>query len=549
MRIKIMTALTTVFLFILMIMCIPKNVKAESLYDIIDNIEHVSTSHYYVFWSSEPGVLDAYLPGSNTEKYNPATRRWNGMSYIAKTEGGRIWISYTTGGFLEPDNLNYSVLQYSDDDGKTWSEDFLIIDRDEADAHIYAPILFYDNSKLSVFFGGYLMLIDNPDCEDPVHNLHLPKNFYYTGFSLCHAPTKINDHYYIATVENSAAPTDIRIVASANGIVWEDIAKAYSIGGNSKKWNEGQICVLSNDDYMLLARIDGGSGVERTFSDDEGYTWTATETDLESPYVGPFTKLCIINTSDDGLLIINNDSTEKREKMTCWLSYDDGKTWPYKFVLDDRDYGTSYWGFSYPDAICDKDGNIYITWDQREPFGEINVAKVNINDIKAGKIVTPGSYKFSNVTRCVTSYIYITSINEEINYMREVNIGTSLESITQNLPKTITYTLENGTTKTVNGTWKSNDYRPNEAGYYTIYFDSSEIDSNTLDPHALLKVRVKVKSDEKEEPPVNPTEPSKTEEPTKPLVEGCNGSITSVLSYFIFIPLTLYAFKKRRIIK
>ena len=527
---------------------IPKKVSASTLDDIIPNIDHLYASHFYVFWSNQPGVLDTYLPGSTTEKYDPATRRWHGMSYVAKTDGGRIWISYGTGGFLEPDNLNYAVLQYSDDDGKTWSEDFLIIEREEPEAHLYPPVLFYNNGSLSCFFGGYLMVLDNPDCENPSENLHLPKNFYYTGFSPSHAPTKIDDHYYILTVESSV-PTDIRIVASANGLVWEDIAKAYSAGGTAKKWNEGQIAVLSDGKYMMLGRIDGGTGVERTYSDDEGYTWSGCETDLDSPYVGPFTKLCMINTADGGLLIINNDSTERREKMTCWLSYDDGQTWPYKFVLDDREWGESYWGFSYPDAIVDKDGNIYITWDQRTPFGEINLAKISIDDIKAGKIVTEGSYKFTNVTRCVTSYEYITAINEELNYMRTVEVGTTLDAITANLPTEITYRTENGATVNATGTWKSDDYRKDEVGYYTVYFDIDNMNPNHLDPNALLRIRIKSISQTQPDNPSDPGNNNNNNEPGNKTGSnnfGCTGSITSVLSYFIFIPLTLYAFKKRK---
>ena len=547
MRKKLTVILTTLFLFTALSLFMPKQVKAESIYNIIDNIEHVHASSHYVFWSNQPGVLDAYLPGCTTEKYDPATRRWVGISYVAKTACGRIWVSYMTGGFLEPDNLNYAVIQYSDDDGKTWSEDFIIIERDDADARLYSPILFYDNSKLSVFMNGYLMIIDNPDCEKPSENIHIPKNFYYTGYSWAHAPTKINEHYYIGTVENASTPTDIRIVASANGIVWEDIAKAYSIGGAAKKWNEGQIAVLSDGKYMMLGRLDGGTGVERTYSDDDGYTWSGCETDLESPYVGPFTRLGLINTNDGGLLIINNDSTERREKMTCWLSYDDGQTWPYKYVIDDREWGDSYWGISYPDAKCDDDGNIYITWDQRTPFGEINVCKLSVEDIKAGKIVTEGSYKFTNVTRCVTSYEYITAINEELNYMRTVEVGTTLDSITENLPTEITYRTEKGAIVNATGTWKSDDYRKDEAGYYTVYFDIDNMNPNHLDPNALLRIRIKSISQTQPDNPSdsgnNNNNNNNNEGENK---AGCTGSITSVLSYFIFIPLTLYAFKKRK---
>ena len=71
--------------------------------------------------------------------------------------------------------------------------------------------------------------------------------------------------------------------------------------------------------------------------------------------------------------------------MTAALSEDDGATWPYKLVLDERE------GISYPDAV-EADGYIYAIYDRnRYSDQEIIMAKFTETDIMAGKIMDPAS--------------------------------------------------------------------------------------------------------------------------------------------------------------
>jgi len=77
------------------------------------------------------------------------------------------------------------------------------------------------------------------------------------------------------------------------------------------------------------------------------------------------------------------------------LSEDDGKTWKYQMMIDERDW------VSYPDAVEAEDGYIYIVYD-RERGGsslkttyaqarEILMAKITEEDIIAGGVKTEGS--------------------------------------------------------------------------------------------------------------------------------------------------------------
>ena len=69
------------------------------------------------------------------------------------------------------------------------------------------------------------------------------------------------------------------------------------------------------------------------------------------------------------------------------ISLDGGKSWPYKLVIDERI------STSYPDALEDTDGHIYIIYDHgRSVYGEILMAKIRESDIVAGKILNEESY-------------------------------------------------------------------------------------------------------------------------------------------------------------
>ena len=74
-----------------------------------------------------------------------------------------------------------------------------------------------------------------------------------------------------------------------------------------------------------------------------------------------------------------------RSHITALLSEDDGKTWPYYLLLDERN------DISYPDACEAEDGYIYVTYDHdRVHSREILMARITEEDILAGKLISGG---------------------------------------------------------------------------------------------------------------------------------------------------------------
>ena len=75
-----------------------------------------------------------------------------------------------------------------------------------------------------------------------------------------------------------------------------------------------------------------------------------------------------------------------RAELTAFISEDEGKTWTGGLVLDGRD------NVAYPDTMQAKDGMIFTTYElNRNRKAKILCARFTEEDVKAGKIVTPGS--------------------------------------------------------------------------------------------------------------------------------------------------------------
>ena len=82
-----------------------------------------------------------------------------------------------------------------------------------------------------------------------------------------------------------------------------------------------------------------------------------------------------------------------REKLTAWLSDDDGASWHGRLLLDERP------GVSYPDFTEGSDGFLYCIYDRdRCGRGEILLARFSEQDVEAGEFITPGSFLRSIVS-------------------------------------------------------------------------------------------------------------------------------------------------------
>ena len=72
----------------------------------------------------------------------------------------------------------------------------------------------------------------------------------------------------------------------------------------------------------------------------------------------PSTRFYVSRTPSGRVILVNNDSADVRQRMSIWLSEDDGESFIYKKIVDESDYL-----LTYPDVDF-FDDKIYLTYDR-----------------------------------------------------------------------------------------------------------------------------------------------------------------------------------------
>ncbi len=467
------------------------------------------------YWSSDPGVTEMPVAEGSTETYAEEDRMWQGLPTIAVTPGGRMWCAWQTGDSVEGSagSNNYDVLYYSDDMGKTWSEDYMIWDVPDDSIRLTDPRLFYDQyGKLWLVLirgglnGVYAMQIMNPDCDDPATELEVGEPIAWMRDPPAHRPTILSNGYWITPVEVStdAQKTYICNPDDENGRYrWTTNTQQAAITAypDDKSYGEAQIIELEDGRLMMLSRLPGdcGGGMEISYSTDYGATWSAYQADNGVPYITPNSKFHIQRLESGAILLITHATTDDREQLAAYLSYDDGETWPYMLMLDDTDIRGNWrnYGVSYPEAAAQQgeNGEIYIVYDAgRYELKEIRMCIITEEDIKAGKPVSEYCSMRMSVSK-LGGYLDYVDTQEEYEQYMTVEPGTPKSEILQALSTTVTLIGEDGTTLALTGEWECLDYAPNIEGRYTFEF-SEQVTGKAQDLYSLLKVYVTVGEEE-----------------------------------------------------
>ena len=333
-------------------------------------------------------------------EYIDGNRLWQGIPSITKDEeSGRLWATWYSGGEGEG-AYNFVLLYTSDDDGKTWSGPVLAIDH-EFPVRCFDPNLWMDpDGRMWMFwsqsyfhkdgvYGTWMMYTDNPESENPTWSE--PKRVA-NGITMNDPIVLSNGDWllptaiwaYANTVPEMEKETNSNVYISKDkGMNWEYLGSVPSYEGE-RNCDENMIVEQADGSLRMLIRT--GLGIEESYSYDGGETWTgATDADISNVA----SRFYITRLSSGNQLLVFNDPPNdgtKRTHMTAALSADDGKTWSHKLVIDERSSTT------YPDAVEDDDGNIYIIYDHgRGVNGEILMAKITEADIIAGELVTSSS--------------------------------------------------------------------------------------------------------------------------------------------------------------
>lgn len=487
------------------------------------------------FWSTEEGVLERPIASGTTETYAESDRKWQGLPTIAITPGGRMWCAWQTGDAIEGSEgpNNYDVMYYSDDNGKTWSKEYMIWDVPDESIRLADPRLFYDQfGKLWLVLirgglkGAYALEIINPDCEDPAANLEMGEPVSWMKAPPAHRPTILSNGYWITPVEvdTNAQQTYIcRPNNEAGKYPWTTTTTQPAVTSfpDEKTFGESQILELEDGSLMMLSRLPRtcGGGMEISYSYDYGTSWTPYKADNGIPYITPSSKFHIQRLESGAILMITHATTADREQLAAYLSYDDGKTYPYMMMLDDTDIRGNWrdFGVSYPEAAAEQGehGEIYIVYDAgRYGLKEIRMCVVTEEDIKAGRPVSEYCRMREQISK-LGEYLDYVDVKEDYEQYITVEPGTDKSEILSQLPSSVTLVATDGSELCLEGEWECLEYSKNDVGRYTFEF-SEKVTGKAQDLYSLLKVSVTVADDsgettDPEDPgkdPDNPDEPS-----------------------------------------
>lgn len=333
------------------------------------------------------GIKSQIVENPLDDKYSDSQCQYQGIPTIVKTKDGTLWAAWYSGGSGEGP-YNFVKLVNSFDDGLTWSKPILVVDPPYP-IRAFDPCLWISPNNEIYLFWTEQNTISGKNASVNYSKLNYVESKLITTF-----PAKISDGVMINKPIVTSDSTWLLPIA-----VWGKASYVYSSKDGGKTFGMigySQVPNRTFDEHMLIELNDKSLwelvrtsyGIGQTFSYDQGKTWTTGE---PSGLINANSRFHIRRLKSGNIILIHHmppSNDMSRSYLTVSLSTDEGKTWPYNLLLDER------MGVSYPDAMEDTDGNIYIIYDHnRFSDKEILYAKINENDIIRGKIAANSRLK------------------------------------------------------------------------------------------------------------------------------------------------------------
>ena len=378
---------------------------------------------------NDAAMLPARIYSNAKEgRFQDDYRRWQGIPSIEVSPKGRIFVNFYSGQAAEVGG-NIMVLCTSEDGGETFCSCTAVVEHPDVECRIYDPNLWIDPvGRLWMFWtqargfndgrcGVWASIALDPDAE--VLDWSKPRRIA-NGIMINKPIVNRNGTWlFPCAIWNDKSGS---LPAERHGLENEQFSNVYA------SENQGETIVLrghaeigdrSFDEHMIVEKKDGSLwmlvrafyGIGESFSYDNGYTWTPGR---PSHMDGPCSRFHISRLKSGRLLMVNHykfdqridvddimsqgnvKSWKGRSHLTAMLSEDDGVTWPYTLLLDERNE------VSYPDAKEAQDGYIYVTYDwERVKQREILMARFTEQDIMNGKISSDKGRLYCLVNKAV----------------------------------------------------------------------------------------------------------------------------------------------------
>lgn len=324
-----------------------------------------------------------------------AAKTWQGIPGLELSTGGRVFVSWYSGGPKEPSPENVVYLCYSDDGGETFTPP-LVMAGPRDGARAFDPTLWRDpkgrlwyifnrENKEKAEHGVFARRCDDPDAASPVWSPEFQLDLNAPYSFRMNKPTVLASGAWVLPVTHAteriadwfAGPKQLQGVAIST-----DEGRSWSLHGAVKAppWALENMVVERRDGRLWMLIRAGGGTLWESESADGAKTWNeGNATTIRDPG----SRFFVRRLASGRLLLVHHYKFKGRSHLTAQISEDEGKTWNEGLLLDERS------GVSYPDGAQDKDGLIWIVHDRdRYGAGEILLSRFREEDVLHGRDVS-----------------------------------------------------------------------------------------------------------------------------------------------------------------
>lgn len=302
---------------------------------------------------------------------------WRGIPGIERSDGGRLFVSWFSGGRREPEEANRVYLQISDD-GESFSDPVVMCDP-PGDTRAFDPCLWKDPrgriwyiynlaNRREQRYGVWVRCCAEPDAERIEWSQPRRIGFDVPFCFRLNKPTVLSTGEWLLPV--TWAPEsgtdwfagDRQLQGCAVSL---DEGETWTLHGAVKApaWALEGMFVECRDGTVRMYVRCGAGAIYESMSTDRGRTWSEGRL---TGLTNPGSRFFIRALASGRWLLINSPDPAARTSLVAMLSDDEGATWSGPLVLDERT------DVSYPDACQGPDGTIYAVYD-RERYGAMEI--------------------------------------------------------------------------------------------------------------------------------------------------------------------------------
>ncbi len=434
------------------------NQLVNYFYKSVSNNDELSiTGEWVIFFAKK----DQSLPKPNffnTEMYISASAV-NDVFYledsqecsvgpnIVRSESGRLFCLWTTGGPYEPHSYNYWYICYSDDNGSTWTRAAIwdtwadqIIKGTKYGVIFESNINVTEDNELYMFYtirenlnGG-----QSPSCLQgyvKISNIEQSPNTWVlsephvigNGFFAKNTYRVLSDGTYMVCFQSDMDERYLLVYTSSDkGNTWNYFSKVYA--PQAYAYDE-PIVMEKNDGTLWMTLRTRKQYMYQSISTDGGKNWS-----IAKKYFMPNTdtRFCIKELPNGDWVMVYNNSQSGRTNMTLALSKDEGKSWHNKILLYSR-------YCSYPDIQIDED-ELHVVFDDGR-YKQYQWRTEDDGKTKTWGYIYHYSVKYEDLLNASFHTIAVTEL-DVVTRCRERGISTLQGKGTEDDPYLITNILD-----------------------------------------------------------------------------------------------------------